>query len=72
MAINKAEMYTGHAEGGLQGHSMGYLYPWTVVVYGLNPPVYRAENLKTGVKGWPCRTYDQAFKAATIGHKANL
>lgn len=50
-AMNESK-YTGHvSDGGLQGHSVGDTYPWSVVGYTIevnSPTQYRAENLVTG------------------------
>ena len=55
--------YTGHGSntGGLQRHSIGALYPYTVIAKGLpNSLVWHAMDLRTGNEGKGHRTYKEA------------
>lgn len=55
--------YTGHGSntGGLQRHSIGSLYPYTVIAKG-DPahPDWCAMDLRTGKEGRLYRTYKEA------------
>lgn len=56
--------YEGHGrEAGLQQHSVGDLYPFTVVgtSRGLSPTLWRWQNLKTGQTGNWKRTQQEAL-----------
>lgn len=46
--------------GGLQSHSIGELYPWTIAGRGRNPVKWQAQNLLTGEKGPRRLTYEMA------------
>ena len=52
----------GHstAAPGLRGHSVGSLYPYTVLAIGVNPTRYAAMDLRTGNTGHERATYRQA------------
>lgn len=53
--------YTGHASsGGLQRHSIGELYPFTIIGQGRDVVQYRWMHLHTGQEGRLCRTYKEA------------
>ena len=56
--------YTGHAEkSGLQKHSLGETYPWTVIAEGdLRPVKYRAVNLISEQKGELRDSFAEAAK----------
>lgn len=59
--IKASEMYTGHLSnsGGLQGHSLGDIYPCTVIVTGLWK--YQGVDLIKGYKGELRDTYEEAL-----------
>lgn len=56
--------YTGHGDntGGLQRHSVGEMYPYTVIHYGSlqGPLEYAAYDLRTGNEGKRRLTYKEA------------
>lgn len=49
-AHSGSESFLGHSgiHDGLQNHSVGGIYPYAVVTYGLDPARHVVENLKTG------------------------
>ena len=53
--------------GGLQAHSIGELYPWTIAGRGVNPVKWQAQNLLTGCKGPIRPDYDRAEFDAILG-----
>lgn len=58
--INPEMAYTGHTEGGLQGHSIGGLYPWTIIGYGNGE--FEAVNLKTNERKGRQASYSDALE----------
>lgn len=74
--IAAREATTGHnVVGGLQRHSTGETYPWTVIAEGdLCPPLYRAYNCITGRKGPVRESCRQAHDDAgqQVQHEATL
>lgn len=63
--------YTGHGAktGGLQGHSVGSMYPFTIEAIGnLNPVRWRWRNLNTGQVGKPQPTHNLAVIDLTSLH----
>lgn len=55
--------YTGHGDntGGLQRHSVGPLYPYTIIQKGCPDALQHvAFDLRTGKEGTPRRTYKEA------------
>lgn len=46
---------------GLRGHTVGELYPCTVIVKGLYPQQYYAYHCLTGEEVGPFDTYDEAL-----------
>lgn len=60
--MSTANQYTGHAsKGGLQRHSIGSMYPFTIEAFGnLNPVRWRWRNLQTGQCGKPQPTHNLA------------
>lgn len=58
-----ANQYTGHGAntGGLQCHSVGSMYPFTIEAFGnLRPTKWRWRNLVTGQRGTPQPTHNLA------------
>lgn len=49
-----------HADSGIQQHSIGDLYPWTIAGRGCRPVRWQAVNLITRVRGPVRREYETA------------
>lgn len=57
-----------HVEAsGLQKHSVGELYPWTIAGRGVNPVQWQAQNLVSGCKGPRRKLYSEAEFDANLG-----
>lgn len=53
--------YTGHGKsGGLQQHSMGDMYPYTVIRKGKDASVFCAMDCRTGKEGNLRLSYEEA------------
>lgn len=54
--------YSGHGAntGRLQRHSVGYLYPYTVIRKGVNAEIFCAMDTRTGNEGQERMTYLEA------------
>lgn len=53
----------GHraSQPGLRGHSVGQLFPFTVIARGHGDVLlWHAMDMRTGNEGRPCRTYNEA------------
>lgn len=64
----------GHAAKapGLRGHSIGDMYPYTVVAIGAYPVQYAAMDLRTGRTGYPRGSYAAAAIDLTALRVRNL
>ena len=58
--MNNSTGYTGHGSFGLQNHSKGPLWPYTVIREGARAEKFLAMDLRTGKCGRPFGSYKEA------------
>lgn len=73
--MSNAYQTIGHraSQPGLRGHSVGQLFPFTVIARGCGDALmWHAMDMRTGNEGRACRTYNEAVIDITSIKLRNL